>query len=127
MVRLGEVGIMQNGSLISEKLYTYKKGRAYIRIKDLSFKEDISLNSAVFIDESFKPTNEVRVKENDIVFATIGATIGKANLVTQELAGSFISNNTSNLAFLISWHILLFALIYFNLIFFKNLSSKILL
>ncbi|EGB2778819.1 hypothetical protein H7D78_001595 [Campylobacter upsaliensis] len=95
VVRLGEVGIMQNGSLISEKLYTYKKGRAYIRIKDLSFKEDISLNSAVFIDESFKPTNEVRVKENDIVFATIGATIGKANLVTQELAGSFISNNTS--------------------------------
>lgn len=95
VVRLGEVGIMQNGSLISEKLYTHKKGRAYIRIKDLSFKEDISLNSAVFIDESFKPTNEVRVKENDIVFATIGATIGKVNLVTQELAGSFISNNTS--------------------------------
>ncbi len=58
----------------------------------------IKIQECVYIDDSFKTTNETIVKEGDFVFATIGNTIGKVNLIPKELEGSFISNNTSKFA-----------------------------
>ena len=48
----------------------------------------------VYINDSFTYSNETIVNENDFVFATIGATIGKVNVITKEFASS-PSNNTS--------------------------------
>jgi len=90
-----DIGYMSNGSLISDYFYTNKAKRAYIRIKDLSFNESINMQSLVYISDDFEESAETKVKENDIIFATIGATIGKVNLVPNSLNDSFISNNTS--------------------------------
>lgn len=90
-----DIGLMNNGSLIADAFYIDKAKRAYIRIKDLSFNSNINLQSLVYINDDFKDSGETKVKENDIVFATIGATIGKLNLVPNALSGSFVSNNTS--------------------------------
>ena len=49
----------------------------------------------IFIKETFTADKKTTVKENDLVFATIGATIGKVNIITKEFAGSYSSNNTS--------------------------------
>jgi restriction endonuclease S subunit len=93
--KLKDIGEFRNGSLISDKFYVNKSQRAYIRIKELSFNQPISDNDVVFIDDSFIATNETTVHTNDFVFATIGNTIGKVNLIPECYNGSFISNNTS--------------------------------
>lgn len=93
--RLGDMGKFCNGSLISDELYVEKAARAYIRIKELSYKEPINDDAVVYIDDSFVSQNETTVLENDFVIATIGNTIGKVNVVPKKYAGSFISNNTS--------------------------------
>lgn len=93
--RLKDIGFFTNGSFIPENLYTQKAKRAYIRIKELSFNAPINLQDCIYIDDSFKVSNETIVKQNDFVIATIGNTIGKVNLIPKELDGSFISNNTS--------------------------------
>lgn len=91
--KLKDIGEFQNGSFIPEALYTDKAKRAYIRIKELSLSEPINLQESVFIKDEFSATNETIVREGDFVIATIGS-IGKTNLITKELDGSFISNNT---------------------------------
>ena len=93
--RLGDMGKFCNGSLISDELYVEKAARAYIRIKELSYKEPINDDAVVYIDDSFVSQNETTVCENDFVIATIGNTIGKVNAIPKKYAGSFISNNTS--------------------------------
>jgi restriction endonuclease S subunit len=93
--RLKDIGEFKNGSLISDELYVNKSKRAYIRIKELSFNQPISDDDVVFIDDGFVATNETVVHTNDFIFATIGNTIGKVNLVPEYYDGSFISNNTS--------------------------------
>jgi len=89
------LGKFVNGSFISDKYYSEWSKRAYIRIKELSLNRLIEKNKMVFISNDFDNTNETTIKENDFVFATIGNTIGKVNLVMKEFVGSFISNNTS--------------------------------
>lgn len=96
--RLKEIGVFANGSFIPESCYVSNSQRAYIRIKELSLNMPIKIQECVYIDDSFKATNETIVKEGDFVFATIGNTIGKVNLIPKELEGSFISNNTSKFA-----------------------------
>ncbi|MGH2327829.1 restriction endonuclease subunit S [Campylobacter taeniopygiae] len=93
--RLGDIGIFNNGSFISESLYTTEARRAYIRIKELSFDAPIKTQECIFIDDNFIATNETIVKKGDFIIAIIGNTIGKVNLIPQELEGSFISNNTT--------------------------------
>jgi restriction endonuclease S subunit len=93
--KLKDMGNFKNGSLISDKLYVECGKRAYIRIKELSFNAPISDNDVIFIDDTFISTNETTVNTNDFVFATIGATIGKVNIITEKYNNSFISNNTS--------------------------------
>jgi type I restriction enzyme S subunit len=93
--KLKDIGKFKNGSLISDELYVNKGKRAYIRIKELSFNQPISDNDVIFIDDSFVSSNETTVCTNDFVFATIGNTIGKVNIIPEYYDGSFISNNTS--------------------------------
>lgn len=93
--KLGKIGTFCNGSLISDNFYVAKSNRAYLRIKELSFKEPINDEAVVYISDSFKTQNETIVLENDFIIATIGNTIGKVNIITKKYDGSFISNNTS--------------------------------
>ena len=92
---MNNVGYFNNGSFISDKYYSNIKGDFYIRIKELSFNHPLEKEKMVYIDNSFIRTNETTVKENDFVFATIGNTIGKVNLIDKDFEGSFPSNNTS--------------------------------
>lgn len=93
--KLSDIGFFTNGSFIPESFYTEQAKRAYIRIKELSLDSPINMKDCIYINDKFKNSNETIVKENDFVIATIGNTIGKINLITKELEGSFISNNTS--------------------------------
>lgn len=93
--KLSDIGFFTNGSFIPESFYTEQAKRAYIRIKELSLDSPINIKECIYINDKFKNSNETIVKENDFVIATIGNTIGKINLITKELEGSFISNNTS--------------------------------
>ena len=93
--KLSDIGFFTNGSFIPESFYTEQSKRAYIRIKELSLDSPINIKECIYINDKFKNSNETIVKENDFVIATIGNTIGKINLITKELEGSFISNNTS--------------------------------
>lgn len=93
--KLSDIGFFTNGSFIAESFYTEQAKRAYIRIKELSLDSPINIKECIYINDKFKNSNETIVKENDFVIATIGNTIGKINLITKELEGSFISNNTS--------------------------------
>lgn len=93
--KLSDIGFFTNGSFIPESFYTEQAKRAYIRIKELSLDSPINMKDCIYINDKFKNSNETIVKENDFVIATIGNTIGKINLITKELDGSFISNNTS--------------------------------
>ena len=90
-VKLGEVAKTKRGFLISDTLYNEKNGTPYIRGADFSsgFLGDDKL---VCIDNSFKQSNETKVKKGDIVFALIG-TVGSLALVDENFDGAFISNN----------------------------------
>ena len=92
---LGQIGDFTNGSFISEKFYSESGNFFYIRIKELSLDSPLNKEQMVYINDSFTYSNETIVNENDFVFATIGATIGKVNVITKEFASSYPSNNTS--------------------------------
>ena len=92
---LGKLGYFVNGSFIPDKHYSDSGKKFYIRIKELSLDIPFEKEKMVYINNDFVANNETVVKENDFVFATIGATIGKVNLITKELSGSYPSNNTS--------------------------------
>jgi len=92
---LGEIGKFTSGSFISDDYYVSKSKRAYIRIKELSFKEPINSKQVIYISKNYVAKNETVVYENEFVIATIGNTIGKINRITKEFDNSFISNNTS--------------------------------
>lgn len=125
--KLKYVGLMINGSLIPDYFYTTQKTkRAYIRIKDLSFNQEIDFGTLVYINDNFRATQETIVEEKDIVFATIGATIGKANMVPKELKGSFISNNTSKFTLLdnVKNNILFFESFFKSILFQEFIKNK---
>lgn len=90
-IGLKEVAITKRGSLISDSFYNIENGTCYIRGADFS-DGFLSNNRLVYIDNSFIPKSEVRVKTDDIVFALIG-TVGSTALVDDSFNGAFISNN----------------------------------
>ena len=92
---LEKLGKFFNGRFIPEKYYSKSGKNFYIRIKELSFNKPLEKEKMIFIKENFIANKETTVKENDFVFATIGATIGKVNIITKEFSGSYPSNNTS--------------------------------
>ncbi len=85
----------KNWSFISDKYYSTKGKRFYIRIKELSLNSSFNKDEMIRISDNFIRTNETVVEENDFVFATIWNTIWKVNLITKEFSWSFPSNNTS--------------------------------
>ena len=92
---LENLGNFSNGSFISERYYSESGKKFYIRIKELSFNGPLEKEKMIFVKENFITGKETTVRENDFVFATIGATIGKVNIITKEFSGSYPSNNTS--------------------------------
>lgn len=88
---LGQVAKTKRGSLIPDNFYNKEKGIVYIRGADFSsgFLRD---DKIVFIDESFRPNNETKIRKGDIVFALIGS-VGSTALVDEEFNNAFISNN----------------------------------
>ncbi len=91
---LEKLGNFSNGSFIPEKYYSKSGKKFYIRIKELSLNAPLKKEKMIFIKDSFKTDKETTVKENDFVFSIIGS-VGKVNLITQDFAGSYLSNNTS--------------------------------
>ena len=82
-----------NGNSYTEYYTEEQTDNPYIRIHNLTFKYDINDNDIVYLDESCKINEEKRLKKDDLVLATIGATIGKINLAREFKGGTF-SNNT---------------------------------
>ena len=93
---LGDVASIKRGSLIAPRFYSDTSGTPYIRGGDFSSGrfEKIGL---VYINDNFQPKSETRVKEGDIVFASIGS-VGTLAVVPKELDKSFISNNTAKIS-----------------------------
>lgn len=93
--RAEEIFTFRRGDFIDTKYYTTEKTkRAYIRIKELSNSGSINGNDVIYLDDAFSGRSPNTLKENDIVMAIIGDTIGKSNLILKEFAGSYFSNNT---------------------------------
>lgn len=93
--RTEEIFTFRRGDFVDTKYYTREKTKhAYIRIKELSNNGSINSDEVIYIDDSFNDNSRNTLKENDIVMAIIGDTIGKSNLILKEFAGSYFSNNT---------------------------------
>ena len=90
-----EIFTFRRGDFIDTKYYTKNKTkRAYIRIKELSNVGCINSNEVIYLEDTFNNNSQNTLKENDIVMAIIGDTIGKSNLILKEFVGSYFSNNT---------------------------------
>jgi len=83
------------GSMISMEFYNENMGTPYLRGADFSSFE-LGSDKLIYIDPSFVPTNETKVEEGDIIFASIGS-VGTTALIRKEFSGSFISNNTGRI------------------------------
>ncbi len=91
-VRLGEVAKTKRGSLISDSFYNERNGIPYIRGADFS-SGFLNNDKLIYIDKSFSPKSETKIKKGEIVFALIG-TVGTIALVNDDkFNGAFISNN----------------------------------
>lgn len=90
---LSDIADFYRGALISDTYYTdYDATRpAYIRGGDISSNRMVSDNM-VSVSSDFIPSEETICIEGDIVMAMIGS-VGTASIVTQDFAGSYISNN----------------------------------
>ncbi len=81
------------GNSYTEYYTEEKTNIPYIRIADLTFKFEIDDKNLIYLDESIKLNNDKILKEDDLILATIGVTIGKINLARNFKGGTF-SNNT---------------------------------
>lgn len=76
------------------KYYTEETTKIpYIRIGDLTFRFEIDDKNLIYLDDSIELSEDKILKEDDLILATIGATIGKINLARDFKGGTF-SNNT---------------------------------
>lgn len=96
MKLLEEVASVKRGSLIAPRFYNNTIGTPYIRGGDFSSGR-FEKTGLVYINNDFQPKSETRVKEGDIVFASIGS-VGTLAVVPKEFNGSFISNNTTRIS-----------------------------
>jgi len=88
----------RRGVFISTDYYTEEKtNRPYVRIKELTGRIGINEDEVIYISDAYQEDVADRLRENDLVIAIIGDTIGKTNRVYEELAGGFCSNNTGRL------------------------------
>ena len=82
-----------NGLSQTEFYSEDKTERAFIRIGDLSYNEPLNCKNIIYLSDDCIIPNDKILNYDDIVLATIGATIGKVNIV-KEFEGSTFSNNT---------------------------------
>jgi len=90
---LKDIFYLINGNSYTEYYTEEKTDIPYIRIGDLSFKYEISSDNLIYLDESCEINEDKKLKKDDLILATIGATIGKINLAREFENGTF-SNNT---------------------------------
>ena len=82
-----------NGLSLTEFYSKNKTKRVFLRIGDLSYTDVINDNTIIYLsDNCIIPENKI-LNYDDIVLATIGATVGKVNLV-KKFQGGVFSNNT---------------------------------
>jgi len=92
------------GIFISTDYYTEEKTQTpYIRIKELSEKGGINKDEIIYINKKYIGDEKNKLKENDLVLAIIGDTIGKTNKIDKELSGGYCSNNTGRLRIKKEW------------------------
>jgi restriction endonuclease S subunit len=104
LISLGTVFNFNRGIFIPTDYYTDEKtSRPYIRIKELSGHVGFEESKVVFIKDGYPQDKNNELKENDLVVAIIGDTIGKTNRISMELAGGFCSNNMGRLRIKSDW------------------------
>jgi type I restriction enzyme S subunit len=82
-----------NGNSYTEFYTEEKTTIPYVRIGDLTFKYEIDDKNIIYLDDSINIPKDKILKRDDLILATIGATIGKINLI-RNLEGGTFSNNT---------------------------------
>jgi type I restriction enzyme, S subunit len=92
-VLLKDIFYLINGNSYTEYYSEEKTDIPYIRIGDLSFKYEIDDKNLIYLDDSCEISEDKKLRKDDIILATIGATIGKINLAREFENGTF-SNNT---------------------------------
>lgn len=92
-ILLKDIFNLVNGNSYTEYYTEEKTEIPYIRIGDLTFKFEIDNKNLIYLDESIKLSDEKILKDDDLILATIGATVGKVNLARNFKGGTF-SNNT---------------------------------
>jgi restriction endonuclease S subunit len=104
LISLGKVFNFNRGIFVPTDYYTDEKtNRPYIRIKELSGRIGIEESKVVFIKDGYPQDKNNQLKENDLVVAIIGDTIGKTNRISVEVAGGFCSNNMGRLRIKSDW------------------------
>lgn len=94
----------KRGVFIPTEYYSEKKTkRSYIRIKELSGRIGIDESKIIFINDYYSEDKINELKENDLVIAIIGDTIGKTNKISKELSRGFCSNNIGRLRIKEGW------------------------
>lgn len=98
MITIADVFDFKRGDFIDTRYYTENKtSRPYIRIKELSNDSTVNMDEVIYIKDEYKDIKTATLKKGDLVIAIIGDTIGKTNLILEELEGGFCSNNTGML------------------------------
>ena len=82
-----------NGNSYTKDYVDNITSKAFLRISDLTFQGDINNNNIIYLNENTKIPKLKKLKKDDFILATIGATIGKINLAKNFEGGTF-SNNT---------------------------------
>ncbi len=70
------------GNSYTEYYTAEKTATPYIRIGDLSFRHEIDNEDLIYLDESCEINTDKKLRKDDLILATIGATIGKINLAS---------------------------------------------
>lgn len=93
-IKLKEIFKVINGSVQTENYILEYSNTPYIRIGDLDYKYGIVMDNVIYLDDGSFIEHEKKLQENDIILATIGATVGKAGRVGKKVIGGTHSNNT---------------------------------
>lgn len=94
-LKLGHLFKIINGFSASTQDYTEEKTiYPFVRIGELSNQDGINEKKIIYLKEETQIAKYKILQEYDFILATIGATIGKVNCVTENIVGGTASNNT---------------------------------
>ncbi|WP_409969198.1 restriction endonuclease subunit S [Bengtsoniella intestinalis] len=82
-----------NGSVQTTNYSNEVTSIPYIRIGDMSYKDGLDITDAMYLNDDTEIKQDKILQEDDIIVATIGATVGKTALAKEAKGGTF-SNNT---------------------------------